>query len=151
MSTETAVPTIVIGTIGSDAHVTGQFVIARALEDAGFRVVRLGACVPQEEFIEAAVETGASAIMVSSLYGMAYFDCEALREKCTEAGLGDILLYIGGQLGTNREKWEEVEARFLRIGFDRVYSPESRPAGIIVDLRTDVANRKPAVAASANT
>jgi len=151
MSAEAAGPSVVIGTIGSDAHVTGQFVIARALEDAGFRVVRLGACVPQEEFIEAAVETGAQAILVSSLYGMAYFDCEALREKCTEAGLGDILLYIGGQLGTNREKWEDVEARFKGIGFDRVYSPDSRPAGIIVDLKADITRRSnPAADAAKN-
>lgn len=138
MSTGDSGPTVVIGTIGSDAHVTGQFVISRALEDAGFRVVRLGACVPQEEFIEAALETGADAILVSSLYGMAYFDCEAMREKCTEAGLEGILMYIGGHLGTNREKWEDVDARFRGIGFDRVYSPESRPAQIIADLRADI-------------
>ena len=129
---------VVIGTIGSDAHVTGQYVLTRAMEDAGIEVVRLGACVPQEEFIEAAVETGAHAVLVSSLYGMAFFDCQTLREKCTEAGLGNILLYIGGHLGTNREKWEEVQERFLAIGFDRVYSPESRPAGIIEDLKKDI-------------
>jgi methylaspartate mutase sigma subunit len=145
MSTTATPSTIVIGTIGSDAHVTGQFIIARALEDAGYQVVRLGACVPQEEFIEAAVETGADVIMVSSLYGMAFFDCEAMREKCIEAGLRDVLMYIGGHLGTNREKWEDVEARFRGIGFDRVYSPESRPAQIIADLRTDIASKdKPA-------
>ncbi|MDP3137384.1 MAG: methylaspartate mutase subunit S [Burkholderiaceae bacterium] len=137
-------PKVVIGTIGSDAHVTGQFVLTRAMEDAGIEVVRLGACVPQEEFIEAAVETGAHAVLVSSLYGMAFFDCQTLREKCTEAGLGNILLYIGGHLGTNREKWEDVEARFSGIGFDRVYSPESRPAGIIEDLKKDIAQRQQA-------
>lgn len=135
-------PKVVIGTIGSDAHVTGQFVLTRAMEDAGFQVIRLGACVPQEEFIEAAVETGADAILVSSLYGMAYFDCETLREKCVEAGLKDILLYIGGHLGTNREKWEEVQTRFHGIGFDRVYNPESRPAKVIEDLRSDISSRR---------
>lgn len=133
--------TIVIGTIGSDAHVTGQFVLTRALEDAGFKVVRLGACVPQEEFIEAAVETGAGAILVSSLYGMAYFDCEGLRDKCLEAGLKDVLLYIGGHLGTNRDHWQDVESRFREIGFDRVYSPETRPAKVIEDLRNDLEER----------
>lgn len=133
---------VVIGTIGSDAHVTGQFVLTRALEDAGFKVIRLGACVPQEEFIEAAVETGADAILVSSLYGMAYFDCEGLRDKCIEAGVPQVLLYIGGHLGTNREQWSEVEQRFRGLGFDRVYSPESRPAKVIEDLRTDITNRR---------
>jgi methylaspartate mutase sigma subunit len=142
MSTPNTPSTIVIGTIGSDAHVTGQFIISRALEDAGYTVVRLGACVPQQEFIEAAVETGAQVIMVSSLYGMAYFDCEAMRDKCIEAGLRDVLMYIGGHLGTNREKWEDVEARFRGIGFDRVYSPESRPAQILRDLNEDLASRK---------
>lgn len=150
MITESPQSTVVIGTIGSDAHVTGQFVITRALEDAGFRVIRLGACVPQEEFIEAAVETGADAILVSSLYGMAYFDCEAMRDKCIEAGLHEIVMYIGGHLGTNREKWEEVEARFRGIGFDRVYSPESRPAQIIADLRADIELRGKPGATPAN-
>jgi methylaspartate mutase sigma subunit len=136
-----AKPKVVIGTIGSDAHVTGQFLLTRAMEDAGIEVIRLGACVPQEEFIDAAVETGANAVLVSSLYGMAFFDCQTLREKCTEAGLGDILLYIGGHLGTNREEWSDVEARFLGIGFDRAYSTESRPAGIIEDLKKDLQAR----------
>lgn len=135
-------PKVVIGTIGSDAHVTGQFILTRALEDAGFQVIRLGACVPQEEFIEAAVETGADAILVSSLYGMAAFDCEGLREKCVEAGLQHVLLYIGGHLGTNREKWAEVEQRFLDLGFDRAYSSESRPAKVIEDLRGDIDKRR---------
>lgn len=40
------------------------------------------------------------AIWVSSLYGMARIDCAGFREKCQEAGLGDILLYIGGILVT---------------------------------------------------
>ena len=49
--------------------------------------------------------------------------------------------YIGGHLGTNREEWSDVEARFLGIGFDRVYSTESRPAGIIEDLKKDLQAR----------
>lgn len=136
--------TVVLGTIGSDAHVTGQFVIARALDDAGFKVIRLGACVPQEEFIEAAVETRARAILVSSLYGMGYFDCEGLRDRCVEAGLTDVLLYIGGHLGTNRDRWEDIEARFTAIGFDRVFPPHTRPADIIAKLREDFALDAPA-------
>jgi methylaspartate mutase sigma subunit len=69
---------------------------------------------------------------------MGFFDCEGLREKCIEAGLKDILLYIGGQLGTNREEWNEVEKRFKGIGFDRVYSPATRPKQLIVDLTGDL-------------
>ena len=48
---------IVIGTIGADAHMIGAWVLQKALTTAGFNVTFLGAVVPQEEFISAAIET----------------------------------------------------------------------------------------------
>lgn len=61
---------IVIGTIGADAHMIGGWVLAKAFEDAGFKVVFLGAMVPQDDFIGAAIEVNADAILISSMYGM---------------------------------------------------------------------------------
>jgi methylaspartate mutase S subunit len=87
--------TIITGTVGVDAHVIGTKVISRALRDAGFKVVELGAQTPPEEFIMAAQETAADAMLISSLYGMAEIDLDGFRDKCTEAGLEDILLYVG--------------------------------------------------------
>ena len=60
-------PTIITGTIGVDAHVIGTKVLSRALRDAGFNVVELGALTPPEEFIKAAQETDADAMLISSL------------------------------------------------------------------------------------
>ena len=79
---------VVIGTIGADAHMIGGWVLEKAFQKAGFRVAFLGAVVPQQDFINAAIETDADAILVSSMYGMGILDCEGLREKCIEAGLG---------------------------------------------------------------
>ena len=93
--------TVVIGTIGSDCHVVGNMIISRTLDMAGIKVVQLGACVAQEEFINAAVESDADAILVSSMYGMGLFDCQGLRDKCVESGLEGILLYIGGYLSVD--------------------------------------------------
>ncbi len=64
----------------------------------GFNVVNLGVLVSQKEFVEAALETNADAIMVSSLYGHAEIDVRGLRDALIEAGIGDILMYIGGYL-----------------------------------------------------
>lgn len=50
--------------------------------------------VSQDEYIDAAIETGADAIVVSSIYGHGDIDCLGLRER----GIGDILLYVGGNL-----------------------------------------------------
>mgnify|MGYP003464707531 CR=1 FL=1 len=77
--------TIVIGVIGADAHAVGNKIIDLTLNNSGFNVVNLGVMVSQEEFIDAAVETNADAILVSSLYGHGEIDCMGLREKCNEA------------------------------------------------------------------
>ena len=75
-------------------------------------MVNLGVMVSQEEFISAAIETGADAIMVSSLYGQGELDCRGLREKCDEAGLKGILLYVGGNIVIGKHEFSEVEKRF---------------------------------------
>jgi methylaspartate mutase sigma subunit len=130
--------TIIIGTIGEDAHMIGQFIIWRSLKEAGFNAISLGACIPADEFINAAIETNADAILVSSLYGMGIFDCAELRDKCIEAGLKNIILYAGGRLTTGVMGWEEIEKRYKDMGFDRVYPPGTLPPKVIADLKADL-------------
>ena len=79
--------TLVIGVIGADVHAVGNKILYHAFTDAGFNVVNLGVMVSQEEFINAAIETNADAIVISSLYGQGELDCRGMREKCDEAGL----------------------------------------------------------------
>jgi methylaspartate mutase sigma subunit len=131
-------PTIVLGTIGHDAHIVGSSVIRYALEEAGFKVIFLGAVVPPEEFIAAAKESAADAILVSSLYGMARIDCQDFGAKCAEAGLGHVKLYLGGILITDPEEWPETEKLFKGYGFHRVYPPQTKPAVAIADLKADL-------------
>ncbi len=132
------VPTVVTGTVGVDAHVIGTKIISRALTEQGFNVVPLGAQTPAEEFIKAAQETDADAILITSLYGMAEMDVQGIREMCVEAGVGDILMYIGGILGVGSRDFAEDEATFKKIGFDRVYPPESDVNQSIKDLTEDL-------------
>ena len=131
-------PTVVLGTIGYDAHVVGVSVLRHALRQADCNAVYLGALVSPQEFINAAKETAADAIWVSSLYGMARIDCAGLREKCVEAGIGNILLYIGGILVTDPEQWEETRRLFLEMGFDRVYPPGTKAQTAVADLKRDM-------------
>lgn len=134
--------TVVTGVIGVDAHVTGNWVINQALRSEGVRVVGLGVCVPQEAFVEAAVESDADAIWVTSMYGHARLDCEGLRERCVEAGIADILLYVGGMLVVGKQDWEPVEQEFLRMGFDRAYPPNTLPEAALADLHPDATARR---------
>ena len=133
---------LVTGVIGSDTHIVGNRILSRALEQAGFQVVALGALTPAGEFVDAAIETNADAILVSSLYGQGELDCRGFRDLCTEAGLGDILLYVGGYLVVGEQPWESIERRFLDMGFDRVFPPNIRPDDIVGPLADDIAARR---------
>ncbi len=79
--------TLITGVIGSDTHIVGNRILSMALEKAGYKVVALGALTPAAEFVKAAVETDADAILVSSLYGQGELDCRGFRDLCIEAGL----------------------------------------------------------------
>ena len=129
--------TIVLGVIGSDCHAVGNKILDHSLTAAGFNVVNIGVLSPQDDFINAAVETNADAILVSSLYGHGEIDCRGMREKCEEAGLKDILLYVGGNIVVGKQNWEEVHARFKDMGFDRVYPPGTSVDTTIKDLNED--------------
>jgi len=119
--------TLVLGVIGADVHAVGNKILNYTFTKAGFNVVNLGVMVSQKEFVEAAIEANASAIIVSSLYGHGEIDCKGLREKCDEAGLSDILMYVGGNLVVGKQDFAQVEKTFLEMGFNRVYPPGSDP------------------------
>lgn len=130
--------TLVIGVIGSDCHAVANKILDYALTEAGFNVVNIGVLSPQEDFINAAIETNADAIVVSSLYGHGEIDCRGLREKCEEAGLKGILLYVGGNIVVGKQNWEDVYKRFKNMGFNRIYPPGTSFETTIRDLKYDL-------------
>lgn len=135
--------TLVIGVIGADVHAVGNQILHFAFREAGFHVVNLGVMVSQEEYIEAAIEVKADAILVSSLYGHGELDCQGFRDKCDEAGLKGILLYVGGNIVVGKQPFEQVEARFRAMGFDRVFGPGTSPETTIEALREDLLGEEP--------
>ena len=134
--------TLITGVIGADTHIVGNRIVSMALEEAGFKVVALGALTPADEFIKAAIETAADGILVSSLYGQGELDCRGFRAMCVEAGLKDILLYIGGNLVVGKQDWADVEARYKDLGFDRAFANATRTDEIIAVLDEDFAARR---------
>ena len=130
--------TLVTGLIGEDVHIVGIRILEHALRNEGYNIVALGAQTTQEEFINAARETNARAILVSSLSGHANVLVAGLRDKCNEAGMKKILLYLGGQLIIGEMEWPEVEKMYKKMGFDRVYNPNVEIPRVIKDLEADL-------------
>ncbi|HWR43942.1 methylaspartate mutase subunit S [Sporomusa sp.] len=129
---------VILGVIGADCHAVGNKILNHALTAAGYEVINLGVLVPQEEFVNAAIETDAKAILVASLYGHGEIDCRGLRDRCREAGIEDILLYVGGNLVVGKTDFKEVEEKFLAMGYDKVYEPGTLPDKVLADLQEDL-------------
>lgn len=130
--------TIVIGVIGADVHAVGNKIIEYTLTKEGYNVVNVGVLSSQEDFINAAIETSASLILVSSLYGHGELDCRGMREKCEEAGLDHILLYVGGNIVVGKQDFDEVENRFKHMGFNRVYPPGVKIDDVLDTIKLDL-------------
>jgi methylaspartate mutase sigma subunit len=135
-------PTVVLGVIGADCHSVGNKILDAFFTEKGFRVVNLGVMVGQDEFIDAALESAADAILVSSLYGHGEIDCAGLRDRCVERGLADVVLYVGGNLVVGKTARETVEAKFRAMGFDRVFMPSDDLSEAERLLRADIAERR---------
>lgn len=132
---------VVIGVIGADVHAVGNRIIDYAFTQAGFNVINLGVMVSQKEFMEAAIETNAKAIIVSSLYGHGELDCRGMGDMLKEAGLENVLLYIGGNLVVGKSDFNEVEQLFKSMGFNRVYPPGADINQGIEDLKHDLSEK----------
>lgn len=130
--------TIVIGVIGADVHAVGNKIIEYVLKNEGYNVVNVGVLSSQEDFINAAIETNAQAILVSSLYGHGEIDCRGMREKCIESGIGDILLYVGGNIVVGKQDFNDVKRRFEDMGFNRIYAPSTPIETILPTLKEDL-------------
>jgi len=139
--------TIVLGVIGADCHAVGNKILDYSLTEAGYNVVNIGVLSPQEDFINAAIETNAKVIMVSSLYGHGEIDCRGMREKCDEAGLEGIKLYVGGNIVVGKQDFNEVKKRFIQMGFDRVYPPGTSVETALNDLGEDMGLLETAIGA----
>ena len=130
--------TVILGVIGADCHAVGNKILEAVFSEAGFNVINLGVMVSPEEFVGAALEADAGAILVSSLYGHGEIDCQGLRALCIERGLDDILLYVGGNLVIGKHDFAETEAKFRAMGFDRVFPADCDLDEAVDCLRQDL-------------
>lgn len=132
--------TIIIGVIGFDCHAVGNTILEYFFTEAGYKVINLKSLVSQQEFIDAAIESDARAILVSSLYGHAELDCEGFCQRCRDAGLNSVL-YIGGNLVVGKTDFKEVRSKFRAMGFDRVFDNDCDLYEVEKLLREDIKAR----------
>ncbi len=112
---------VVTGVVGNDIHVVANRLIDLSLRARGYEVFNLGVNTHLEEFFDAAVETGAQVLMISSLNGEA--EGWGREVKLLRAGyrnLDDLIMMIGGNLVVGSGNTEDIVARYKKYGFDLV-------------------------------
>jgi methylaspartate mutase sigma subunit len=125
---DTAGAGVVLGVVGHDIHVVANRILVIGLAENGFRPYNLGTSNDLDDFADAALETGARAVLVSSINGEGEGACVGIGARFAAAGLSDVLLYVGGNLVVGDRSSAEVERLFTGYGFHRVFH---RPASFL--------------------
>jgi len=113
---------VVTGVVGNDIHVVANRLIELSLDARGFEVFNLGVNTYLEEFFDAAVETQADILLISSLNGEAEgWAREVKLLKSKYKTLDNLIMMIGGNLVVGTAPAEEIVPRYKNYGFDLVF------------------------------
>lgn len=117
MKSEGSTPCVVTGAPESDCHVVGLKLLEFSLKSKGFEIHNLGACTSCAEFVEKAQACQPLAVVISAMNGQALNDLAGLRDQLEQAGLGQLPIYIGGNLSVGSQKDPvAIDAAFAAIG-----------------------------------
>ncbi|MBW6473642.1 MAG: cobalamin-dependent protein [Anaerolineaceae bacterium] len=114
---------VVAGTVGEDEHSVGLREILDikhgGIEKYGVKYHYLGTSVPIAKLVDAAIETGAHAILISTIIShndIHRMQMKKLAEICKEKGVREKLILIAGGTQVNREMAKEtgIDATFGR-------------------------------------
>ncbi len=112
---------VITGVVGNDIHVVANRLIDLSLQARGYEVFNLGVNTYLEEFFDAAVETGAEVLMISSLNGEAEgWAREVKLLKAKYKQLDELIMMIGGNLVVGSGNTEDIVSRYKNYGFDLV-------------------------------
>ena len=123
---------VLLGKPGLDGHDQGAKVVARAMMDAGFEVIYTGVRQTPEQIARIAMEEDVDVIALSSMAGSHLSFCRRLKPLLEEAGLGDKLWMIGGNLPA-----QDHEA-LRELGFIGIFPSGSKLDAISEYIRSQV-------------
>jgi len=95
---------VILGVVEGDIHDIGKNIVKAMLTAAGYEVIDLGVDVPASEFVEKALEEGATVIAMSTMMTPTLMSMKDVEEQLAKKGLkGKVKTLIGG--GTVTEQW----------------------------------------------
>jgi LAO/AO transport system ATPase len=135
---------VLIAKIGLDGHDRGAKLIVRNLRDAGMEVIYTGLWQTPASTVQAAVHEDVDVVGVSLLSAAHMTIMPELRNRCAQAGIGDVPLIVGGIIP------EEDHQRLRDASIDGVFNPGTAMQQIIENIRA-LAQRRQAQREAART
>lgn len=113
---------VVVSSVASDSHTWNLVFLQLLIEELGYTVVNLGACVPDELLVSRCRELAPVLVVVSSVNGHGFGDGMRLIDRlrgCAE--LAATPTVIGGKLGISGDSVAGNVEALMDAGFDAVF------------------------------
>ncbi|WP_299541539.1 cobalamin B12-binding domain-containing protein [uncultured Streptomyces sp.] len=128
-------PHAVLSTIPSDSHTWNLLFLQLLLEEQGWEVTNLGACVPVETLVTECAARPPGLIVVSTVNGHGAEEAPALaRAVRAEPALARVPMVIGGKLDTRGSTTADTHPAFTEAGFDAVLTGPNAVPGLLTLL-----------------
>jgi len=117
--------TALVTSVESDSHTWNLVYLQLVLEELGFAVTNLGACVPDALLVDTAVRLEPDLVVVSSVNGHGHNDGRRVVGGLrAEPALRHTPIVIGGKLGVVADDGPDVVADLVGAGYDAVFVGE---------------------------
>lgn len=130
--------TLVIGVIGADCHAVGNKVLDRVFTAHDFHVINLGVMVSQMNILMPRLKQAPMPSWCPLSTVMATLTVSGYVSAASNRGLGDILLYVGGNLVVGKHDFGDVEVKFKEMGFNRVFAPSHDTEDVCALITNDI-------------
>ncbi|GIF11368.1 cobalamin B12-binding domain-containing protein [Actinoplanes teichomyceticus] len=119
---------VVLSSVSSDSHTWNLVFLQLLLEEHGYQVENLGACVPDDLLVEVCLARIPDAVVISTVNGHGRLDGIRLARRLrAEPALAGIPMMIGGKLGLQGTADAASQAELIAAGFDAVFEAGSGP------------------------
>ena len=126
---------VVVAKPGLDGHDRGAKIIARALRDAGMKVIYTGLHQTPEQIAETVIQEDADAVGLSILSGAHMTLVPRVVDLLREQGVDDVVITVGGTIPA-----DDVP-ELKKLGIDAVFTPGSSTDEIVEFVRGAVGER----------
>lgn len=114
--------TVIISSVSSDAHTWNLVFLQLLVEELGFDVVNLGACVPDELLVSECLSVRPVLLVLSTVNGHGYQDAlRVVGRLRSHHELAGVRMVVGGKLDTAGLLAGTQSATLLDAGFDAVF------------------------------